>query len=251
MRRARDIVGLALAAAGVAFVVARLAGEWDDVRRALGDARPGLLMAAVALAAVALALVGALWGVILRRLGAAVQTADAVRWFFVGEIAKYVPIGIGGVVGRAEVAVRGGVPRPVAYRSVLLSLLAFYALVPALPAWIAVGGATGLVAHAVGGDVDLVRIGVATWASWAAGFVAFGAPSGIGVREAVFVELCGLPAGVGAATALLARATFMVVDLLGALVCQSRVMPRRPAQASSAMRRASTSGSKSWPFTNQ
>jgi hypothetical protein len=200
---------------------------------------------ALAAAGVGIALVGALWGVVLRLLGAAVSTGEAVRWFFVGEIAKYVPVGIGGVVGRAEVAVRGGVSRRVAYRSVVLSLVAFYGLVPALPAWIAIAGATAAVAHAVGGDVDVVRIAAATWASWAAGFVAFGAPSGIGVREAVFVELCGLPTGPAAATAVLARAAFMVVDLVGALVCQSRTMPRRPAQASTATRRANTSGSNS------
>jgi uncharacterized membrane protein YbhN (UPF0104 family) len=245
VRRARDIVGLALAVAGIGFVVARLAREWDVVADALAAAQPAWLVLALVTAALGIALVGVLWAVVLRRLGAVVRIGEAVRWFFVGEIAKYVPIGIGGVVGRAEVAVRGGVPRRVAYRSVVLSLVAFYALLPALPAWIAIAGATVAVAHAVGGDVDLFRIAVATWVSWTAGFVAFGAPSGIGVREAAFVELCGLPTGVAAATAVLARATFMVVDLVGALVCQSRTMPRRPAQANTATRRASTSGSKS------
>jgi hypothetical protein len=251
VRRARDFVGLALAAAGVVFVVLRLAREWPAVSDALTRASLPMLVVALACAAVGIALVGVLWGVVLRRLGADVQTGEAVRWFFVGEIAKYVPIGIGGVVGRAEVAVRGGVPRRTAYRSVLVSLVAFYALLPALPAWIAIAGATVAVAHGVAGDVDVLRIALVTWVSWAAGFVAFGAPSGIGVREAVFAELCGLPPGVGAATAVVARAVFMAVDLVGALVCQSRVMPRRPAQASSAMRRESTSGSKSWPFPNQ
>lgn len=245
MRRARDIVGPAFAVAGIGFLVARVAGEWDAVARALADAQPAWLLVGLAAAGIGIALVGVLWGVVLRLLGVAVSTGDAVRCFFVGEIAKYVPIGIGGVIGRGEVAVRGGVPRGVAYRSVVLSLVAFYGLLPALPAWIAIAGATAAMAHAVAGDVDLLRIAVATWVSWAAGFVAFGAPSGIGVREAVFVELCGLPTGAAAATAVVARATFMAVDLVGALACQSRTMPRRPAHANAATRRASTSGSNS------
>ncbi|MDQ3758199.1 MAG: hypothetical protein M3394_10165, partial [Actinomycetota bacterium] len=118
MRRARDIVGLALALAGIGFVVARLASEWPAVADALGAANVAWLVVAVGAAAVGIAFVGALWGVVLRRLGADVRTGEAVRWFFVGEVAKYVPIGIAGVIGRAEVAVRGGVPRRVAYRSV-------------------------------------------------------------------------------------------------------------------------------------
>jgi len=245
VRRARDIVGFLLAVAGIGFVVARLAAERDDFADALSHASAIRLLPAASAAAAGIVLVAVLWRLVLRRLGAEVSTLDAIRWFFVGEIAKYVPIGIGGVVGRAEMAVRGGVPRRMAYRSVVLSLAAFYALVPALPAWLLIAGATAAVVQAVGGDVDLLRIAFATYASWVAGFVAFGAPSGIGVREAVFVELCGLPTGPAAATAALARATFMVVDLVGALVCQSRTMPRRPAQASTATRRARTLGSNS------
>jgi uncharacterized membrane protein YtjA (UPF0391 family) len=147
VRRARDFVGLALAVAGIAFVVARLAGEWGAVRGALAE-RPAMVFLVAALGAAAMGITGVavLWGIVLRRLGADVAMGDAVRWFFVGEVAKYVPIGVGGVIGRAEMAVRHGVPRRVAYRSVLVSLVSFYALVPALPAWLAIMGSTAAVA---------------------------------------------------------------------------------------------------------
>ena len=49
-----------------------------------------------------------------------------VTWYFVGEIGKYVPGGIWPVVGRAELARRGGHPRSGAYASVALSLGALY-----------------------------------------------------------------------------------------------------------------------------
>ena len=49
-----------------------------------------------------------------------------MTWYFVGEIGKYVPGGIWPVVGRAELARRGGHPRSAAYASVALSLGALY-----------------------------------------------------------------------------------------------------------------------------
>jgi hypothetical protein len=44
------------------------------------------------------------------------------------------------------------------------------------------------------------------------GFLAVPVPAGAGVRELVFVALCGLPAAPGAAVALLARASLLLVD---------------------------------------
>lgn len=58
-------------------------------------------------------------------------------------------------------------------------------------------------------------IGVAT-VSWLAGFVIVGSPGGLGVREAVFVEL--LRGTVPEPTALLLAAAFRVVTFLGDLV---------------------------------
>jgi uncharacterized membrane protein YbhN (UPF0104 family) len=48
------------------------------------------------------------------------------RWYFLGELGKYVPGGIWPVVGRGELARRGGVDRAVAYQSVVWSLAGWY-----------------------------------------------------------------------------------------------------------------------------
>jgi uncharacterized membrane protein YbhN (UPF0104 family) len=64
-------------------------------------------------------------------------------------------------------------------------------------------------------DVSAWRLtGVAT-SSWLAGFLVIGSPGGLGVREAVFVEL--LKGAVPEPTALLLAAAFRVVTLLGDL----------------------------------
>ena len=53
--------------------------------------------------------------------------------------------------------------------------------------------------------------------SWIVGFVLVPVPGGVGVREAAFVAAAGsLDPGIAAATAVAARALFVVVDALGA-----------------------------------
>lgn len=211
-------------AVGLGFVAALVARHWDESRGALADASVGWLVVALLSAAAGIVVVALGWARIVggdRRL--------LVAAFFAGEIGKYVPGAIWPVVGRAEHAVRLGVPRAAAYRSVVESLLANYAaafVVPAvfvrrvrqyLPAWVLIGGATWAVARALDPEAPLLRVAAAGVASWVAGFVAAPVPAGVGVREAAFVALAGLPAGVGAATALLARLAFVVVDSVGAV----------------------------------
>jgi glycosyltransferase 2 family protein len=53
--------------------------------------------------------------------------------------------------------------------------------------------------------------------SWIVGFVLVPVPGGVGVREAAFVAAAGsLDPGIAAATAVAARALFVLVDALGA-----------------------------------
>ncbi|HSL59753.1 MAG TPA: lysylphosphatidylglycerol synthase domain-containing protein, partial [Acidimicrobiales bacterium] len=59
-------------------------------------------------------------------LGRTVPRGRVVRWYFLGELGKYLPGGVWTVVGRGELARRGGVDRTVAYGSVALSLVALY-----------------------------------------------------------------------------------------------------------------------------
>lgn len=73
----------------------------------------GVVAAALAMIQIALA-----WS---RLLG--VSAPVGLRWYFVGEIAKYVPGGIWPLLGRGELARRGGVAAGSAYSSVAWSLI--------------------------------------------------------------------------------------------------------------------------------
>ncbi len=131
MKRARlaqlsTAAGLLIAAAGGFFVVRAIANQWSDVRSTLGSARPGWLIAGALLAGAAMVAMALPWRRALALLGVEVPVGATLVWYFLGEIGKYVPGGIWPVVGRAELARRGGVPRASAYASVALSLGALY-----------------------------------------------------------------------------------------------------------------------------
>lgn len=87
-----------------------------------------------------------------------------------------------------------------------------------LPAWVLVGTSTWLVAVGLGERDDVLRVIAAGVLSWIVGFVVAPVPGGIGIREAAFVAACGLPAGTGAAVALVSRMVFVAVDALGAVI---------------------------------
>lgn len=226
----RRVLAVVPALVGLGFVVALVARHGDESRAALADASVGWLVLAAVLAAAAIVVVALGWARIVGGDGDGGDRRLFVAAFFAGEIGKYVPGAVWPVVGRAEHAVRLGVPRAAAYRSVVQSLVANYAaafVAPAVfarrvrqyvPAWVLIGGATWCVARALDPGAPVVRVAAAGVASWVVGFVAAPVPAGVGVREAAFVALAGLPAGVGAAAALLARLVFVAVDSVGAVV---------------------------------
>jgi uncharacterized membrane protein YbhN (UPF0104 family) len=95
-----------------------------------------------------------------------------------------------------------------------LGLLARY-----VPAWLAIGSATWAVARALDPQADAWQVIAAAVLSWVVGFVLVPVPGGVGVREAAFVAAAGsLDPGIAAATALAARAGFVVVDAIGAAI---------------------------------
>lgn len=88
-----------------------------------------------------------------------------------------------------------------------------------LPAWVAIGGATWAVARALDPSAGVLDVGVATALSWLVGFALIPVPGGVGVREAAFVAAAGsLDPGIAAAVAVGARALFVAVDGIGALL---------------------------------
>jgi len=125
-QRAAMAVGIALALACVWFVGARLAGDWPEARAALADASVGWLVLGVVLAAGGMTAIAAGWRAVLGALGHPRPLRLVVPWYYAGEIGKYLPGGLWPIVGRGELARRGGVPRGVAYSGVALSLGLLY-----------------------------------------------------------------------------------------------------------------------------
>jgi hypothetical protein len=123
---ASTAVGVALAAVALAFVGQRLASNWDDVSDSLETANPAWIVAAVTLAATGMTAIALPWRRALRLLGGSLAPVDTVARYYLGELGKYIPGGLWPVVGRGELARRGGVARSAAYGSVALSLAALY-----------------------------------------------------------------------------------------------------------------------------
>lgn len=111
---------------GAIFVVRTLWREWDQITQALQDAQPWWLLAAFALGAAAMLGIALVWHRALEITAGAPGLRESLRWYFVGELGKYVPGGVWAVVGRAEMAARAGRSRSHAYGSVLLALAATY-----------------------------------------------------------------------------------------------------------------------------
>jgi uncharacterized membrane protein YbhN (UPF0104 family) len=108
------------------FVLDRLTSQWAEVRDQVAGAEAGWLVAAVACAGAAMTWIAACWRRALGLLGPAPDRSRTIAWYFAGEIGKYVPGTVWPVLGRGELARRGGVPRHRAYPSVGLSLAALY-----------------------------------------------------------------------------------------------------------------------------
>ena len=88
-----------------------------------------------------------------------------------------------------------------------------------LPAWLAIGTATWVVARALDPGAPWAEIAVAAVLSWTVGFLLVPVPGGVGVREAAFVAAASsLDPGIAAAAALVARLLFVAVDAAGALL---------------------------------
>lgn len=301
-----SIVGLVLGGAAMFYVVRRLSNDWDGATAALGDAELAWVGAGVVFAMLAMASIGWGWRHVMVLLGVQVPVGRAVAWYFVGEMGKYLPGGVWPVLGRGELARRGGVPRTRAYASVAMSLVLLYLsalfvaaaflpfalsgggfsawmlfllalpvgvgllhhrvlerllalgerltkrtidveipqwkdslvlVVRYVPTWLFVGLATYSLARSLTPDLSFARVMFATVLSWTAGFLAVPVPAGAGIREAVLTATSGLEGGVAAATALVARLVFVVVDVGGAVLAAPvagrrragiRVGPRHP-----------------------
>ena len=113
--RALGVAGAALGLAALGFVGATLADHGDELRDAVDGASVAWLLVALGLSALAMTSIALPWRHAIATLGGPLlPRRESVPRFFLGEIGKYLPGGAWPVVGRAELAVRAGVSRPVA-----------------------------------------------------------------------------------------------------------------------------------------
>lgn len=115
------ILGLIIAAIAITFCVRTLVLEWPEVSAALASAAPGWIIAGFVCASIGMWFLALLWQQTLRVFDTPVPLLTTTAWFFAGELGKYLPGGIWPVVGRGELARRGGVDRSVGYSTTLLS----------------------------------------------------------------------------------------------------------------------------------
>lgn len=118
--------GLVLGGAAVFFVVKRLVHDWPLVQPELEDADYAWLGVAFVSAILGMTSIGWGWRHVMRTLGADPPFGRTIAWYYVGELGKYVPGGVWPVLGRGELARRGGIPRSRAFTSVALSLGMLY-----------------------------------------------------------------------------------------------------------------------------
>jgi uncharacterized membrane protein YbhN (UPF0104 family) len=282
------IVGIGLALAAVTLCVIALVDAWPTVSEAISHANPALLVVAMLASALSMTGLAVLWHRVLLAFDRRWPLGKVTAWYFAGELGKYLPGGIWPVVGRGELARRGGVARSTAYATTLLSLalmcvgaaIACGLLAPFLamdggsigaawllllliplgvvfahpvvsrpffgalakltkgrvnltppsfgrmlgllitgtPTWLLVGAASCAITEALGYDQQPARIAFAAVVAWVVGFLAVPVPAGAGIRELLFVALCGLDAGPAVAVAAIARLMLMLTDGVGGVI---------------------------------
>jgi len=119
-----NLLGIAIGVAGLAFVAVRIVRDREEIADALASSDPLWLVVALISGLAAMTLLGVNWLLIVRHGGAPAPWRRGLYWFFVGQLGKYVPGGIWPIVGQAELAHRDRTPRPVAYWSTAMSMVA-------------------------------------------------------------------------------------------------------------------------------
>ncbi len=125
-RYAPFVVGTALTVLCGIFIVRILIDDWAQVSDSIAHASPAWLAAALGFGALGMVVIAYTWADAVAVMGGSVRRCQSIAWYFVGDVAKYLPGSIWAAVGRGEIARRRGVPAAQAYPSVALSLIAVY-----------------------------------------------------------------------------------------------------------------------------
>ena len=118
----RALVSALLVAVMVAAFAWALAGRWSEIVDRLGDQRPLVLLASLALALAGVFMSFLLWRGTLRALGSDLPVAPLARLFFVTQLGKYLPGAVWPVVAQMRLGREMGVPRQRMALAFLLTL---------------------------------------------------------------------------------------------------------------------------------
>ena len=127
LTRISSLLGIMIGIGGVAFVVKTLVSKWSEVTDAFSQVNAINLVLSLLLGLAAMTSIGWIWVTMIVDRSHNVRHRNAMSWYFTGQLGKYVPGGIWPIVGRAELAVRSGIPRLDAYATTGLSLVTTYA----------------------------------------------------------------------------------------------------------------------------
>jgi glycosyltransferase 2 family protein len=143
------LVSLVFVALCLVFVVLLLVRDWPQTVEALRRANLVWLLPAAVCAVGAMFLLAWRWGAAIIAMGGERSHPHRViSAFFVGEAGKYIPGAVWAMLGRSELARREGYERPIAYSSVVLSVIGCY-LAAAITALILA------VASLIGGSITI------------------------------------------------------------------------------------------------
>ena len=115
------VVGAVVALAAIGLCARALIDNWSSIRPALAHANGGWIAVGFVASAGCTTGLAVLWWRCLRLFRVDAHPRDAVAWFFGGELGKYVPGGVWQLLGRAELALRGGLRRSTVYATTLIS----------------------------------------------------------------------------------------------------------------------------------
>lgn len=138
-------VGIGIGAVGLAFAFYALANARDELADAQLSPRTFAIAAIVGIAG--MATIGLNWIRIIRLFGGSTPLRKGLHWYFVGQLGKYIPGGLWAVLGRGELATRGGIGRAASYTSVGVSLATTYAAAATVGALFLAFGASSLVSR--------------------------------------------------------------------------------------------------------
>jgi uncharacterized membrane protein YbhN (UPF0104 family) len=149
----------AAAVAGLAFCILSIWRQWHDARALQLHWSPGWLIGATLAAAVANGLMAAGWAQLVRAGGGQVSWPEALRVWWAGQLARFVPTGLGSVPGRLVVGAGAGLPRRLLVTTTAAEL-AVGAATSAVAAALLLPGVTGMLLAAFGLAAGIVAAAV-------------------------------------------------------------------------------------------